>query len=382
MLGPRALRGAGDRLPPHPRDGGLCRGARSIGLQRRAAKQPGARAGAGRAGRSRADAGGAEPHRHAGLLLPSAGAGDRDRAALRLAAPAGAIRFLSLRQGVARPARGSAGGGAVDRPCADRRRAGAPRARPVAIRSARGRGGPARLGLRQLDRLRIPAAHHRRQGLELVRAIAQARDAAMSRVLVTGANGYVGRALAARLKERLQAQEIDSLTLLDLGFDNTPTEAGIRCISGDLGDPACLAQATEPAPTVVFHLAGIMSRQAEEDFALGMLVNVSCTIGLFERLRSLGHQPVVVYSSSIGIYGAPLPHAIDDYTPIAPALSYGAQKRMIEILLADYSRRGWIDGRAVRLPGVVARPAAPNGALSAFASDLIREPAEGRRYAC
>ena len=204
----------------------------------------------------------------------------------------------------------------------------------------------------------------------------------MSRVLVTGANGYIGRALAARLKERLQAQEIESLTLLDLGFDHAPTEAGIRCISGDLGDAACLAQATEPAPTVVFHLAGIMSRQAEEDFALGMLVNVSCTIGLFERLRALGHRPVVVYASSIGVYGTPLPDAIDDDTPTAPALSYGAQKRMIEILLADYSRRGWVDGRAVRLPGVVARPAAPNGALSAFSSDLIREPAEGRRYTC
>jgi D-erythronate 2-dehydrogenase len=207
----------------------------------------------------------------------------------------------------------------------------------------------------------------------------------MSRVLVTGANGYIGRALSARLKARVQAQEIESLTLLDLGFEHEGTKsthARICCISGDVRDAALLAQATEPAPTVVFHLAGITSRQAEEDFALGLQVNVIGTIGLFERLRVLAHVPIVVCASSIGVYGAPLPDAIDDDTPIAPTLSYGAQKRVMEILLADYSRRGWIDGRAVRLPGVVARPAAPNGALSAFASDLIREPAEGRKYSC
>jgi D-erythronate 2-dehydrogenase len=207
----------------------------------------------------------------------------------------------------------------------------------------------------------------------------------MSRVLVTGANGYIGRALSARLKARLHAQEIESLTLLDLGFDQESTassDARIRCITGDVRDAALLAQATEPAPTMVFHLAGITSRQAEADFALGLQVNVIGTIALFERLRVQSQRPVVVCASSIGVYGTPLPGAIDDDTPIAPTLSYGAQKRAMEILLADYSRRGWIDGRAVRLPGVVARPAAPNGALSAFASDLIREPAEGRKYTC
>jgi nucleoside-diphosphate-sugar epimerase len=207
----------------------------------------------------------------------------------------------------------------------------------------------------------------------------------MTRVLVTGANGYIGRALSARLKARVHAHEIESLTLLDLGFDQastTSTDPRIRCISGDVRDAASLAQASDPAPGVVFHLAGITSRQAEEDFALGLQVNTIGSIGLFERLRVLGHRPVVVCASSIGVYGTPLPGAINDDTPIAPTLSYGAQKRVMEILLADYSRRGWIDARAVRLPGVVARPTAPGGALSAFASDLIREPAEGRKYTC
>jgi D-erythronate 2-dehydrogenase len=207
----------------------------------------------------------------------------------------------------------------------------------------------------------------------------------MTGVLVTGADGYIGRAVAARLTARLQAGEIDSLTLLDqrFGIQNDAFADGrVRCISGDLGDPCVLAQATEPAPEVVFHLAGITSRQAEEDFALGLRVNVVGTIGLFERLRVLGRRPIVVCASSIGVYGTPLPEVIDDLTPVNPTLSYGAEKRMIEILLADYSRRGWIDGRAPRLPSVVARPAAADGALSAFASDLIREPAQGRRYAC
>jgi nucleoside-diphosphate-sugar epimerase len=208
----------------------------------------------------------------------------------------------------------------------------------------------------------------------------------MTRVLVTGADGYIGRGLCARLKARLQAREIESLTLVDLRFHdddgNAPTDARIHRIRGDLGDQAVLAQATDRAPGVVFHLAGITSRQAEDDFALGLRVNVIATIALFERLRLLGQRPVVVCASSIGVYGTPLPGVIDDQTPIAPTLSYGAQKRTIEILLADYSRRGWIDGRAVRLPSVVARPAPADGALSAFASDLIREPAQGRRYTC
>lgn len=206
----------------------------------------------------------------------------------------------------------------------------------------------------------------------------------MNRVLVTGANGYIGRALSARLEARLQALEIGTLTLLDLTFDSEKSHADerVRCIRADLGDAAVLAQATEPAPTVVFHLAGITSRQAEDDFPLGLHANVLSAIALFERLRMLGQRPIVVCASSIGVYGTPLPDAIDDQTPPAPTLSYGAQKRMMEILLAEYTRRGWIDGRTVRLPSVVARPAPADGALSAFASDLIREPAQGSRYTC
>lgn len=204
----------------------------------------------------------------------------------------------------------------------------------------------------------------------------------MKRVLVTGAGGFIGRGLAARLAVQRREGRIDALTLVDLHFSDDAAVEGVRKIRGDLGRGEVLHEALAERPDVVFHLAGITSRQAEEDFGLGLRVNVTDTVALFEGLRAQAQCPVVVYGSSIGVHGAPLPAAIDDGTPPAPALSYGAQKRMVEILLADYSRRGWLDGRSVRLPSVVARPAQPGGALSSFASDLIREIAEGRSYEC
>lgn len=208
----------------------------------------------------------------------------------------------------------------------------------------------------------------------------------MSHVLITGAGGYIGRALSQAMASRLGTGEIRQLTLVDLSLQGLPTGAGIRPLGGDLGDRAVLEAATTPAPDLVFHLAGITSRAAEEHFEQGLRVNVGHSMALFERLRlqaqAQAQHPVVVFASSIGVYGIPLPAAVDDDTPPAPSLSYGAQKRMVEILLADYSRRGWLDGRSVRLPSVVARPAQAGGALSSFASDLIREPAEGRTYTC
>ncbi|MEJ7930074.1 NAD-dependent epimerase/dehydratase family protein [Ramlibacter sp. AN1015] len=204
----------------------------------------------------------------------------------------------------------------------------------------------------------------------------------MKRVLLTGAGGYVGRALAGMLLARLRAGEIDALTLLDLSLPPLPTLRGLRCLEGDLGDASLLDAALTPQPDTVFHLAGITSRLAEEDFATGLRVNVGHSVALFEALRTRGCHPVLVFASSIGVFGTPLPQSIDDDTPPAPTLSYGAQKRAVEILLADYSRRGWIDGRSPRLSGVVARPSQAQGALSSFASELIRAPAEGRAMTC
>jgi nucleoside-diphosphate-sugar epimerase len=210
-------------------------------------------------------------------------------------------------------------------------------------------------------------------------------------VLVTGASGYLGRALATRLCARLAAGALQSLTLVDQCADTgddlretLPAHARdkLRQIVGDLVEPATLEQAVAHKPEQVFHLAGITSRQAQDAFAHGLRVNVGGTMALFEQLRLQEHCPVLVFASSCGVYGPPMPARIDDETALAPQLSYGSQKQMMEILLADYSRRGWLDGRAVRLPSVVARPAPRGAAASSFASDLIREPVLGKRYVC
>jgi len=204
----------------------------------------------------------------------------------------------------------------------------------------------------------------------------------MTHVLVTGAGGYIGRALSDALARQLAMGAISRLTLLDFSVQGLPEAIGIRALAGDLCDPAVRDAATSPQVDLVFHFAGITSRAAEEQFELGLQVNVGHTMALFERLRQQQHAPVVVYASSVGVFGIPVPARVDDDTAPAPTLSYGAQKRMMEILLADYSRRGWLDGRAVRLPSVVARPPVGGKSMSSFASDLIREPAEGRPYAC
>lgn len=206
----------------------------------------------------------------------------------------------------------------------------------------------------------------------------------MTSVLVTGAGGFVGRALARRLCEGDARFPVERLTLLDLGLnpDEWAAMPNVRVVRGSLADAQARAEALADAPRLVFHLAAITSGQAEREFDLGLEVNVHATLALFDDLRRLPAPTRVVQTSSIGVFGLPLPQAMDDDTPIAPTLSYGAQKRMMEIMLADHSRRGWLDGRSPRLPSVVARPALPNGALSSFASDLMRELAEGRRYRC
>ena len=204
-------------------------------------------------------------------------------------------------------------------------------------------------------------------------------------ILVTGAGGFVGAALAARLQQDHAngLRRFDSLTLLDRQWPATqPDGHAVQRIEGDITDPAVLAQAVAPRPNLVFHLAGITSRQAEADVALGLAVNVQASIALLEHLRQQGQGASLVFTSSIGVFGAPLPACIDDDTPAVPALSYGAQKKMVETLVADYSRRGFVRGLSLRLPGIVTRPGAPGAALSAFASDLLRELAAGRPFTC
>jgi nucleoside-diphosphate-sugar epimerase len=212
------------------------------------------------------------------------------------------------------------------------------------------------------------------------------------RTLVTGASGFIGQGLVAALAAQagLRRGAIASIDLLltDLAADapGSGAAASLRRIAGDIADPPLLGQLFAEPLDAIFHLAGVVSGAAESDFALGKRVNLDATIALLERCRAQAERggPVVrfVYASSIAVFGVPLPRRIDDATAPAPTLSYGAHKRACEVLIDDYARRGCIDGRALRLPGVVVRPALPNGALSGFNSDLIREPLAGRKYVC
>jgi nucleoside-diphosphate-sugar epimerase len=132
----------------------------------------------------------------------------------------------------------------------------------------------------------------------------------------------------------------------------------------------------------VFHLASLVSGGAEQNFELGTKVNLDATRDLLEACRLTGHRPRFVFASSIAVYGGELPAVVTDETPPLPRMSYGAQKLVCEVLIDDYSRRGYVDGRALRLPAVLVRPQSANTAVSGWSSAIIREPLAGRDYVC
>ncbi|BEP38587.1 NAD-dependent epimerase/dehydratase family protein (plasmid) [Variovorax sp. V59] len=202
------------------------------------------------------------------------------------------------------------------------------------------------------------------------------------KVLVTGAGGFIGAQLAALLRTtgRIGQQPISALALADQRLADVPP--GTLALQGDLGSARLLQQIRDFAPAVVFHLAAVPGGAAEADYALGRRVNLDATLALFETLAADGKPPVVVYASSIAVYGSSLPERVGPETPLRPPLTYGAHKLACEILLADFSRRGLLDGRSVRLPGIVARPRAPSGLASAFMSDILHALAAGEPFIC
>jgi nucleoside-diphosphate-sugar epimerase len=205
-------------------------------------------------------------------------------------------------------------------------------------------------------------------------------------VLITGADGFIGRKLVERLlsgdANAALGGQLSRLTLLDQRFAAPSADRRVVQVAGDLGAAAILEKATDPAPDLVFHLASIPGGAATKNFELGLQVNLQATVALLEVLRRRGAKPKVVFASTIGVYGVPMPDEIDEDTLPEPSMSYGAHKWIGEILLGDYSLRGFIDGRALRLPGIVSRPPQPSGMLSAFMSDMIRELWEGRTFLC
>jgi D-erythronate 2-dehydrogenase len=202
-------------------------------------------------------------------------------------------------------------------------------------------------------------------------------------ILITGAAGMIGRKLTERLARDggLNGQRIDKLTLLDVV---APTAAQgfagqVKTVAADLSESTKAVNAIENRPEVIFHLAGVVSGEAELDFDKGYRVNLDGTRALLEAIRATGdgYRPRLVYTSSIAVFGAPFPESIPDDFHLTPLTSYGTQKAIGEALLADYTRRGFCDGVGIRLPTIVVRPGKPNKAASGFFSGIIREPLAG-----
>ena len=205
----------------------------------------------------------------------------------------------------------------------------------------------------------------------------------MYKVLITGGAGFLGKKLARKLLERgqLGGRRIDRLVLLDMAAPDGLQDPRLEIITGDLAEPSLIARAIDRDTYSIYHLAAVVSGAAEADFDLGMRVNLDASRHLLERCRALGHVPRVVFTSSVAAFGGSLPAVIpDDFSP-TPMSSYGAQKVIGELLVSDYSRKGYIDGRVLRMPTISVRPGKPNAAASSFASAIIREPLNGEAAA-
>jgi D-erythronate 2-dehydrogenase len=203
-------------------------------------------------------------------------------------------------------------------------------------------------------------------------------------VLVLGAAGMVGRKLSERLLRdgHLGKRDITRLTLQDVVAPNKPEKAGfpVDVVAGDFAVTGFAQKLVADRPDVIFHLAAIVSGEAEHDFDKGYRINLDGTRMLLDAIRLIGggYKPRVVFTSSIAVFGAPFPEAIGDEFFNTPLMSYGTQKAIGELLLADYSRRGFMDGIGIRLPTICIRPGLPNKAASGFFSSILREPLAGK----
>jgi nucleoside-diphosphate-sugar epimerase len=203
-------------------------------------------------------------------------------------------------------------------------------------------------------------------------------------ILITGAAGMIGRKLTARLVRdgALAGRAIERMTLTDIVGPEAPARApfAVATAASDLAAADAAAEAIAHRPDVIFHLAAVVSGEAEADFDKGYRVNSDSIRELLEaiRLAGDGYRPKLVFASSIAVFGAPFPDAIGDEFFLTPLTSYGTQKAIGELLLADYTRRGFLDGIGIRLPSIVVRPGEPNRAASGFFSSIIREPLAGQ----
>jgi D-erythronate 2-dehydrogenase len=208
-------------------------------------------------------------------------------------------------------------------------------------------------------------------------------------IVVTGGAGFLGRRLAEALLARgtlsgpTGAQEtIETLTLVDVA-DRTPLpDPRVRHITGDIADRTFLDGIIDADTIAIFHLAAVVSGMAEAEFDVGMRVNVDATRVMLDVCRARGHRPRFVFTSSVAVYGGALPDPVPESMELNPQTSYGTQKAIAELLINDYTRKGFIDGRSLRLPTISVRPGKPNAAASSFASGIIREPLNGVEAIC
>ena len=209
------------------------------------------------------------------------------------------------------------------------------------------------------------------------------------RVAITGAAGFLGRRLIRTLLERGMLADkagypapIERIVALDMVEPAGFSDGRVVTMTGDVADPATLAALIDEGTDTVFHLAAVVSGEAEQDFDLGMRVNVDATRAVLERVRAVGRGAKLLMTSSVAVFGGALPETVPDRQVWQPESSYGTQKAINDLLLADYSRRGWVDGRSLRMPTIAVRPGAPNRAASSFASGIIREPINGVDALC
>ena len=209
------------------------------------------------------------------------------------------------------------------------------------------------------------------------------------KVLITGGAGFLGRRLAAKLLERGTLRDADDsertleqIVLVDVVQGTPFNDPRVRQVKGDISDPEFLASTIDRDTDSIFHLAAVVSGQAEADFDLGMRINVDASRQLLDVCKRLGHRPKFVFASSVAVYGGELPPLVLDTTALTPQSSYGMQKAVVELFVNDYSRKGFIDGRVLRLPTICVRPGRPNAAASSFASGIIREPLNGEPAVC
>jgi len=201
-------------------------------------------------------------------------------------------------------------------------------------------------------------------------------------VLILGGGGFLGKRLTQELLAEggLVQGEISRLTAMDIVIPkDMPQDRRLDCIASDFSDAATIRNVLQQKPDMIFHLAAIVSGEAEKNFDLGMKINFHASLQLLEFCRSLEIRPRIVFSSSCGVFGGDVAKVIVDETGPRPRSSYGTEKAMVELLMNDYSRRGFVDARSLRLPTIAVRPGKPNAATSSFISSIIREPLNGKK---